>query len=168
MQILNNAIDDLQVFQKEDCKSDLFDMMSNVQDKLNNYNSCDRIKIINEAMLKQKSKITLNRAITKASQLSKKSTRNIDPDFFKNRNSSSAFDKIGTMGEVQSKLAGESIAQYRTFLEKKRSQTRGIFEPKKGPEYKPKENMLEYIRKGKETFLVPMVLNSRNSCLAIP
>jgi hypothetical protein len=53
MEILNNAIDDLHVFQKEENKADLFKMMSNVQDELNNYNSCDRIKIINEAMVQK-------------------------------------------------------------------------------------------------------------------
>ena len=103
--------------------------MSNVQDQLNNYNSCDRIKIINEAMLKQKSKSTLNRVISKNNV--KKSVKPLEQDFFKIRNSSSAFDKIGSLGEVQSKLGDNSVAQYRTFLENKRSQTREIFQRKK-------------------------------------
>ena len=43
----------------------MFDMMSNVQDQLNNYNSCDRIKIINEALLKKKPKISINKGLSK-------------------------------------------------------------------------------------------------------
>ena len=56
----------------------------------------------------------------------------VDKEFFKIRNSTSAFDKIGHMGELHSKLGPEGdIAKYRTFLEDKRSQTKEIFERKK-------------------------------------
>lgn len=51
MEILNQCIDNLQVFQKEDSQEDLFGLMGDFKNKLNNYNSCDRIKIINEVMI---------------------------------------------------------------------------------------------------------------------
>jgi hypothetical protein len=60
-----------------------------------------------------------------------KTTKPVNEEFFKIRNSSSAFDKIGHMGEIKSKLVGGDINEYRTFLENKRSQTKEIFEHKK-------------------------------------
>jgi hypothetical protein len=51
-------------------------------------------------------------------------------DYFKIHNSSSAFDKIGNMGEIESKLVNGDIMEYRNFLENKRAKTREIFQRK--------------------------------------